>query len=259
MGRKKILDSETAKFSVNVNGDNKRILDDLIQSYASKYSTMINKIIATYCNPPKEIQDDLEAIILKARKKALMEYRNTEDPIFIDDLEQKIQYYEDYLLLSHHGDYRFYDDAPQKPINEIKKIELTDGYLQIPTDWIVVNPEEIGKKSYAAVLECRNHAKYGIPHFVLLNDFKTNMDYTDAMKEEFFKRCTEKWPKFPEIMQQSEQNQLIEDPRHPGEFLNVDAYFAAPIIGIFAISDQAFGNHPYGAMIVRTSNNSREK
>lgn len=61
------------------------------------------------------------------------------------------------------------------------------------------------------------------------------------------------------IMQQSEQNQLIEDPEHPGEYLNVDACFAAPIIGIFAISDQAVSNHPYGAMIVRTSSNSDKR
>lgn len=253
MGRKKLLDSNAAKFSVNVYGDNKKILDALTQSYNSKYSTTINKIISTFCNPPKEIREEIEAVLLKARKKALYEYENTEDPNFLENLASQIEYCEDYLLLSHRGDYRFYDDSPEKSMKELRKVELSNGYLQIPTDWIIVNPEEIGRRSYAAVLECRNHAKFEIPHFVYLTDFKYAREYTAAMEEEFYQLCTKKWPRFSEIIKQSEQAKLIEDPDHPGEYLNAEAYFAAPTIGIFAISDQTTGNHPYSAMIVQAN------
>lgn len=139
----------------------------------------------------------------------------------------------------------------------MQKISLKNGYLLIPEDWIIVNPEVSTSTNYAAVIECRNFRKYNVPHFVYLNNIKYEKDYDDNFEKEFYKMCTTIWPQFKEIEKLSNSNQPIEDPDNKGKYLNIKEHLSAPIIGIFSIVEQndmlTTEEAPYGAMIIRNS------
>ena len=135
---------------------------------------------------------------------------------------------------------------------------MKDGYLIIPKEWIVLNEEDAMYCRYAGVVECRNSAKYGIPHFVFFTHAEYGRDYdTDLINE----MCCNAWPKFKDIMAQ--QVEPIKDPEKPGEYLNVQEHLASPYIGYFSIDEADSGlrdieDMPYGAMIVRTSTENTE-
>jgi hypothetical protein len=138
----------------------------------------------------------------------------------------------------------------------MKKIKLADGYLIIPSDWIVVNPEQAENCRYAAVIECRNSEKYGVPHFIYFNNYQYGNQYTDSMEEHFYSLCRKAWSRFTEIEELNMKNKLVPDPENKGQYLNAEAHLAAPIIGLFSIEEQGenpVNDPPYGAMIVRTN------
>jgi len=253
MPRKKIIDSKSCKFSLDVNGDNKEVLDELTVNYNIKYGPMINKIISTFCRMPGSIRKVIEKACLNEYNRLTEELENVTEEFHRQPLEKERDSYMDILQLINKGTYEFSD--AESDVKKMKKICLADGYLIIPADWIVVNPERASSSRYAAVLECRNSEKYGVPHFIYLNNFKYGRDYTDSMEEEFYSLCKKKWGKFTEIQKLSNKNKLVPDPDNKGQYLNIKEYLAAPIIGLFSIEEQGerpYGEAPYGAMIVRT-------
>lgn len=261
MARKKILDAKSCKFTLNVTGDNKEILDELTENYMLKYGPMINKIIGTFCRMPLKIRKVFEKVCLAECEKLTIEIGHTEENSYHrEPLEKERDFYIEILKLMNGGNYQVTDEKEES--SSLIKIKLSDGYLLIPSDWIVVNPESAETCRYAAVLECRNSLKYGVPHFVYFNNYKYACDYTEHMEEEFFSLCRKAWPRFSEIQELSEKNRLVPDPDNKGQYLNVDAHLAAPIIGVFHIEEQGdriYGEPPYGAMIVRTSIVAKEE
>ena len=260
MPRKRIIDSKSCKFSLDVNGDNKEVLDELTANYNLKYGPMINKVISTFCRMPKSIKKVIENVCLNEYNRLTEELENVTEEFHRQPLEQERYSYMDILQLINKGTYAFPNEEPSE--KTMKKIRLYDGYLIIPSDWIVVNPESAENCRYAAVLECRNSEKYGVPHFIYLNNLKYGRDYTDEMKEDFCNLCRKKWTKFTEIEELSKKNQLVPDPENKGQYLNVKEHLAAPIIGLFSIEEQGertIGEAPYGAMIVRTAHESEKE
>lgn len=254
MPRKKIIDdSNSCKFSLNISGENKKTLDDLTANYMLKYGPMINRIIGTFCRMPKSIRKVIEKACLSEYKKISAELEKTPDSFHRQSLEQERESYLQILKLINNGIYTIPNEDSKD--NAMKKVKLEDGYLIIPTDWIVVNPEQAENCRYAAVLECRNYERYGVPHFIYLHNDRIRNEFTDSMEEEFCELCRKAWDKFPEIEELNKKNKLVPDPEHKDQYLNAEAYLSAPIIGIFNIEEQGenpFNDPPYGAKIVRT-------
>lgn len=259
MPQKRIIDSKFCKFSFDVNADNKEVLDDLTANYMLKYGPMLNKIIGTFCRMPDSIKNVIEKACLTEYKRISAELEKTPDEFHRKPLEQERESYLEILKLINDGIYVIPEEDNEA--NVMKKIKLADGYLVIPSNWIVVNPERAENCRYAAVLECRNSAKYGVPHFIYLNNYKYGNEYTNDMEEQFYSLCRKTWPRFSEIEELNKKNQPVPDPENKGHYLNTEAYLNAPIIGLFSIDEQGdnpTGEYPYGAMIVRTSNESEE-
>ena len=254
MPRKKIIDSKSCKFSMDVSGDNKEVLDELTSNYMSKYGPMINKIIGTFCRMPKSIKKVIEKACLAEYNRLTAELEHTEEEFHRKPLEQERDSYFEILKLINGGIYEIEEEAEEEAT--MKKIKLADGYLIIPNDWIVVNPEQAENCRYAAVLECRNSTKYGVPHFIYFNNCRYVNEFTDSMEENFYQLCKKAWPKFSEIKELSDKNRLVPDPDNKGQYLNAEAHLKAPTIGLFSIQEQGenpFDEPPYGAMIVRTN------
>ena len=253
MPRKKIIDSKSCKFSLDVSGDNKQVLDELTDNYMSKYGPMINKIIGTFCRMPKSIRKVIEKACLAEYNRLTAELEHITEEFHRKPLEQERESYLEILRLINGGVYEIVDEPEEE--ETMKKIKLSDGYLIIPKDWIVVNPEQSENCRYAAVLECRNSEKYGVPRFIYLNNYRYENEFTDSMEEHFYELCRKAWSKFSEIEELNKKNKLVPDPEHKGQYLNAEAHLAAPIIGLFSIEEQGenpFNDPPYGAMIVRT-------
>lgn len=251
MPRKKIIDAKSCKFSLDVSGENKEILDELTTNYMLKYGPMINKIISTFCRLPKSVKKVIEKSCLTEYERLCKEIKLTEESFHRLPLEQERDTYLEILKLINGGIYEVIDE---KETSVMTKIKLVDGYLIIPDDWIVVNPEAAKNCRYATVLECRNSVKYGVPHFIYFSNLKYPRDYTKQMETDFFSLCQKAWPKFAEIKELSDTNKLIPYPENNGQYLNLEAHLAAPTIGLFHIEEQgerSYGEPPYGAMIVR--------
>lgn len=254
MARPRIIDSNSAKFSIVVTGDNKKTLDELTENYNYKYGPMINKIIGTFCRMPKKIRKVIEKACLAEYNRLTEELAHIEEKFHRKPLEQELEFYLEILRLINGGIYKITDETEEPTM---KKIKLADGYLIIPSDWIVVNPEQAENCHYAAVLECMHSDQYGVPHFIYLNNYKYGNEFTDSMKEDFFSLCCKEWPRFKEIEEINEKNQLIPDPNNKGEYLNLEEHLAAPVIGLFSIEEKGenpIERMPYGAMIIRNEN-----
>ncbi len=253
MARKKIIDSDSVKLTLDLSGDNKKVLDEITTNYMAKYGPTINKIIGVFCNMPKGIKKVIENVCVEQYKKLETQIAQTEEAFHKKPLEEERDTYLEILRLLNHGQYEIITENTEE--EAMQTIELEDGYLIIPADWIVVNPERAKECRYAAVLECRNSAKFGVPHFIYLNNYRYGCDFTDEMESDFLSQCRKAWPKFKEIEELSNKNQLVPDPNNKGQYLNAEAHLAAPIIGLFSIEEQGenpFDKPPYGAMIVRT-------
>ena len=63
MGRKRIHDLNSYKFTVDIGGENKKILDDLTENLNIKYGPAVNLIISTFCGMPKMIRQEFKDFV----------------------------------------------------------------------------------------------------------------------------------------------------------------------------------------------------
>lgn len=252
MGRKKILDNNFKKISINVLGENVDIIERLTMNSGYKMSPLINKIIKTVCNMPDVQRRAIEQTCLKeyANINELLENTNEEftRKKLIEDQEQLA----DMLWLMNGCSYKI--DKKVISLNNMTRIELSNGYLIYPKEWIVTNPEEAEQCRYAIVLECKNSTIYQVPHFIYLTEYNFGECNTDDLREKIYDRCRKIWVRFSEIEELNEKNKLIPDPNNPNCYLNLKEYMKLPIINLFYVSEEGKNDeYPYGAMIVRTS------
>lgn len=113
----------------------------------------------------------------------------------------------------------------------MKEIKMKDGKLIMPQDYIVLNPGDEGKCRLAYVLECRNSAKYGIPHFIYMTDLDGEGAY-DQLEKEMYPLCQDKWPQFQAEVLNKKVEVIRDENNH---FVNAEEHLASPYPGIFRI------------------------
>lgn len=237
---KKNLDSY--KFSLDVSGSNKVLLDILAEELGMKYGPVVNMIISTFCDMPEDIKHEFMAFCKSKREELEIIYRVAGD-CEKDKIKKERHYYLSIIKLINKGIIE--NIEPETIIKERKKVELKTGYVIIPDDWILLNPEDAKNCMEVDVVECRHSEEYGIPHFVYFtNDYK-NEDET--LIEEM---CVKAHPKFREIIDM--QVKPLRNSDGKGKILNAEEYMAAPTIGHFPLPEKGENsNPPFGAMIVR--------
>lgn len=258
MGRRRITDMQSHKFSVDISGKNKNAMDEYTYQYDMKYGPFLNFLIRKILRMQKPMSEYLRDCCLKKCDEINDAIITTEDEFTRQKLEQEKQEYLEMARLYAGGKEIDYD---QKEDPTMTKYRVKDGYLIVPKDWIVLNPEFEGQCRYAGVVECRNSAKYGIPHFVFFTDIQYARDYDSDLEENVRDWCVEKWPDFTKVIQQ--EVKLIPDPENRGKYLNAEEHLASPVIGLFQIlrnDDEHFKNDPpYGAMIVSAGTGKEEE
>lgn len=245
MGRKLLRELDSHRFSVDIGGKNKKVLDILANRLNMKYSPTINRLITSFCTMTPEVKNSFLEFCLTQCKK-ISELQKNEGQIGKAFLEEQKKEYLEIAKLINEG-----IELQIKEEKTIKRVKLKDGYLEIPSEWIVLNESDSDLYSYAGVIECRNSAHYNVPHFVFLNEHKYACDYTDDLYEKVHKMCIEVWPDFKEIIKK--QVKPVPDPTTPGNYLNLDEFMAAPTIGHFHLPLNTETKNPVcGAQIVHT-------
>ena len=257
MARKRIADMLSYKFSMDLSGDNKIAMDNMTEKFGMKYGPFLNFLIKKLCRMPDSMKQAFIAFCLQKCSEINDRLANAEGFEKKDLEEEKNSYLEMARIFNGGTPVEFSEEDPT-----MKKYMMEDGVLIVPKDWIILNPELEGKCRYAGVVECRNHLKYDIPHFVFFTDIQYACDYDKHYTENIYELCTEKWSRFKEI--RDKEVKLIPDPEKPGRYINEEEHLASPVIGLFHIlrnDDEHYDDDPpYGAVIVNTEvSDSRPK
>ena len=172
---------------------------------------------------PEDVRKAIEDTCLVQYQKVSSELKKTNEEFYKQKLKIDQINYAEILRLINNGIFEFPTD--ESTDSEMKKIQLLNGYLIIPNDWVIVNIEKAHTCNYAAVLECRNFTQLNIPHFIYL--FEDSNQYPDHIKDDFYNLCLKHCPNLSKISEYD--------------------------YGIFYIEEKEnfLLDPPYGAMIIR--------
>lgn len=132
-------------------------------------------------------------------------------------------------------------------LENMERIDIEDGYVIFPNDWIVIDYRKPEECKYVGVVSIRNGEKYNVPIFLFFSDVKINA-LTEGDEDDIRMWCRKKYPDFAKI----ESQQVTPAYNAQGKMLNFDFWDKAPTIGIFPIFEYGKDtNYPYGAMIIR--------
>jgi hypothetical protein len=241
------MNKPSKKYSMDLSEENKEIIGKISDNMNMNTGPFINFLIKTICLMPDEIRKKYIGYSI-SMCQLNDEISEVASDCELKALEDENKYYLQIAQIINGGEKVYYS----KDDNKMNKYKMKDGYLKIPKDWIVLNPESEGKYRFAGVVECRNHQKYGVPHFVFFTDVRYARDYDEDFTQKVYKKCEEKWGKFNEI--RKKEVELKPDPINSFGYSNMREYLEAPLIGLFSIlrdDDELFdGKPPYGAMIV---------
>lgn len=133
--------------------------------------------------------------------------------------------------------------TPEQPMRMIPM--LGDTAILIPDDsenWIVANELDAPCADKATVVEIRNGAKYGMPHFIVFHNGDTTAKFIDETVGKVY-------PKYNSIL-----SKRVE-PRYDieGNFLNMEEWNSSPSIGRFPVlPNNPISENPYGIEIIHT-------
>lgn len=225
------------KMSINMTEDNICLINKLCKNLDMKYSPLINHIISVILDMPDDVQ---KSIIQHCRKEyiQLQKSLGSDAAYHHQAMQRDMAALVDIAAIISCGD----EDIT---VPQMVHIRMADGYVTIPDDWIIVNPDDATDSRYVSVIEIRNAAQYDAPHFIYFHKLE-NISSDEETK--IYKLCTQKWDKFSDILSLS--NNALTHCHDLALFSN------SPIVGIFPIySNHMVDNPPYGAMIIRDGTN----
>lgn len=234
------------RLTFDLTEESKEILEELKNSFKKPFGKIINDTLNTFYGVSEDVRKDITEYF-KYRIDFLMERLKGASLIETDRLKKQIHEYEKLLALINKGENYTMNSSSEKIV---KEIQIKNGYVTCPADWIILNPEEAENCNYAGVVECRRSEFYGIPHFLFFTD-KLSKEYNNELYDKVQKMCCEKWPQFADII--DKQVEPVYDAER--RMVNTQDYMEAPIIGYFGLDVEQIGmklsDFPFGAKIVR--------
>ncbi|EPB8220769.1 hypothetical protein [Clostridium perfringens] len=133
--------------------------------------------------------------------------------------------------------------------NSMKKIEIQNGYVIFPEDWVILNEDDAKNCEYVGVIEVKNGTKYNSPHFLFFSTKPIN-ELTNNDTKKLDEKCIKMFSDYQKIL--NDYIPLKYDEK--GEMLNGKEHISGPIPGYFAILDYGLdiSYYPLGAMVFRT-------
>ena len=217
--------NKNKKISFNPSYENYYILQDARNRTALPLTTILNNYIDFTTSLDPSIKTPLVEYIdqeIISRKKI----QSYESKLMAQNLELQITQLTGLknLLINY---------SSTKEMYCLEKINLKEGFLQYPKDWILVNPDDANKHMRAYVVECRNSEKYKIPHYIYFDDLcERDESFYKKVESEIVKID----PKFKKIIEMQVNAEYKDgEARNYWNITNKDEYFEAPTIGIFLV------------------------
>lgn len=132
----------------------------------------------------------------------------------------------------------------------MKRIEIEDGYVIIPDEWLVLCEDKAKNCRYVGVIEFKNGFKYNAPHIIFFSD-KPIKKLTNQDEKNLHKLICFEFPKYKYIFDKYIPLVFGKDKKA----LNMDEHLKSPIPGAFGINEYGETDvYPFGAMIFRYDN-----
>ena len=239
-------------FSLKFSEKNKNALEKIAKTKNMKYGPLVNEIIETFCSMSPKIKNSfLDYCVNRCiqLEKELQYAGEFERPALLEEIKE----YKKIANLINAGEDIYYPYEEEVEESTTKEVEIKNGTLVIPKEWILLNEKDAKESTYVGVVECINSASYGIPHFVFFTNNPVDETIPDEEIKEINNMCVNAWEKFQEVVLNN-QIKAIPDPEHKGRYLNRKEYLEAPLLGYFPIRriDEFEGDVkdlPAGAMI----------
>lgn len=244
------------KLSIDLTDNNFQILQKLKRNSKIPYGQAINDLITTFADTPEKVRKEILQVIIQ-RLRLIRQQIDTTGRYEAESLAMEYAAYMDVARIF--NEWKYLDESVLDPKPTMKKIKLKDGYLICPENWILLNQDDCNSCSYAAAVEIHNAT---LPYFIWINNYEKADEYTEQDCSTVQKLCEEAYPDFKKMVS-DKMIDPIPDPDHPGNYLNLNEWLAAPSIGIYSIyvdGDEAYGSDydpPFGTKIIR--NNERER
>lgn len=130
----------------------------------------------------------------------------------------------------------------------MKELEINDGYLHIPDEWIIINNRCPQDSHYVGVVEIRNGEAYNAPHFVFFS-VKPIIELTAAEESVIIDCCIDTYPALAGILDQHVPLQFHKN----GKIMNGVEWLRSPLAGCFVLPEcDSISSFLYDAMIIRT-------
>ena len=239
------------RFTLTLSDSARESLDQKKENGWSMANT-VNTLVDTFAILPDDVNRDLTAF---AKGKALEISQKMERSGFFahDTMEASLNKYLAIIKYLNNG-VPVTLDAIRTEL-DMQKVTIKGGHLICPKDFVLINPEEAAKLEAACVVECRNAAKYAIPHYIVFCNPKEAHETTESYDARILDRLLMRIPKFKRIVDL--QVAPIYDPEHPEEILNAREFMDAPTIGYFPVyvhgnpAKPADYKPPYGVQIIK--------
>lgn len=237
------------KLSFDITKENQSKLEKVKRDSHIPYGRTINSLIETFCVPPEEIRSDMIAFC-----ESKIQFLSKQMDIAKGyELERTTMLVEKYIgiITFFKGTTVSLEEIKSKP--KMSTIAIKDGTVIYPDDWIVINPHTANGFSNAGVVECREACGLRAPHFLFFTNETRKFSCEET--ERINTLCAKASPVFEKILEL--QVHLVEDPEHPGKFLNEKEFLDSPQISHFFLYEQDDPFYPpeyeppYGARILR--------
>ena len=241
------------KLSIDLTDENADALEKIKKEAHVAYGRLINTLIELFCRNPLDINTELLAFCKEKLKEHYNEINNAGE-YETQMLINKCQVYENLAIFFNHGHSVDCGRIEIKP--KMQEIEMQNGILICPFDYIILNKEAAGQCEYASVVEVKN-APFGVPHFIFFHSRKADT-YTNDDKKAIERACIREWPTFQLIIDNLKNSGLasaVEDNKQLLKIKNEDV--RSPEIGYFPIAIQEGSDginniqSPLGIKIIR--------
>lgn len=171
--------------------------------------------------------------------------------------DEELEIANQFRNLAHmYSHYAAFPSSIEPKIKDMKRIDIQNGYVVFPKDWILIDWNNPATSQNAFVIEVVDEKnQYQMPHFLF---FDESMKTVEAQKNKIFEKAAEAYPRFRKILKlEVEPVYGEEDDKGFRKILNPDEYLNAPKSLIFKIADagnELIMNYPYNAKVYRKSN-----
>ena len=248
------------KISIDLEFENEEYLDLLKQKNGIQTGKCINELLSVFAKKEEasslqSAKDDL-LLYCKFQLKCLYKKLDNCEPYEERDIYNNIMDYS--IIAKYLNDGNDLTQHDLLELKSMKKIELFDGYILVPTDFIFLNVDDAKNCRNAIIIECKNSKKYNIPVFMFFTNFSSIDELGENDYQFIYEKCIQKYKNFSWIL--ANQVTPIHDPDKPMFLLNKDEWDSAPNIGYFFVlakNDSLLQNpylkNPYGIQLFRTN------